>query len=149
MLPTFLPNSYQKAAGTEPCGVPELAAHAGVELRDIVALEKPEWPSPSAAVIESIARALDVDPLPLLELGGFSRTENKVLGELAVEFAARLEAMKPLEPQEQEALCWLRNHGFKSRPKRAELAESHQFRLLPAEVSDRYCSTAHAGPAPP
>lgn len=99
----------------------ELAARAGVDLSDVVALENPEWQSPSAQVIESVAAALDVDSLPLLELGGFSRTESKALVELAIEFAARLEAMKPLEPQELEALSWLRNHAFKSRSKRAEV----------------------------
>lgn len=99
----------------------ELAVRAGVDLSDVVALENPEWQRPSAQVIESVAAALDVDALPLLELSGLSRTENKVLGELAIEFAARREAMKPLEPQEIEALSWLRNHAFSSRPKRAEV----------------------------
>ena len=99
----------------------ELAARAGIDLSEVVALENPEWQRPSAQVIESVAAALDIDALPLLELGGFSHTENKVLGELAVEFAARLESMNPLEPQELEDLSWLRNHAFKSRPKRAEV----------------------------
>ena len=99
----------------------ELAAGAGVELADIVALEKPDWPSPSAQVIESVARALGVDVLPLLELGGFNRSGSKELGDIAVQFAARLELVTPLDAHELEALSWLRNHAFKSRPKRAQI----------------------------
>jgi hypothetical protein len=98
-----------------------LAVHAGVELGDVVALEKPEWPSPSAQVIESVARSLDVDPLPLLELGGFNRSGGVELGDVAVQFAARLEPVNPLEPQEREALSWLRNHVFKFRSQHAEI----------------------------
>jgi transcriptional regulator with XRE-family HTH domain len=99
----------------------ELAARAGVDLGDVRALEDPKWPSPSAQVIESVAAVLDVDALPLLELGGLIRAENKALDELAVEFAARLEGKRLLKPQELEALSWLRIHAFKSRPKRAEV----------------------------
>ena len=84
---------------------------------DIVALEKPDWPSPRHQVIESVARALGVDALPLLELGGFNRSGSKELGNIAVQFAARLEPVTPLEAHELEALSWLRNHAFRSSAK--------------------------------
>jgi len=90
----------------------ELAAVAGVQLEDILALEREGGPSPEEEVITLVAKALQVDPEPLLNLAGFRQTSDQHLGEMAALFAARIES-KPLEPQEQQALHWLRREAFK------------------------------------
>jgi transcriptional regulator with XRE-family HTH domain len=93
----------------------ELASCAGVQLGDVVALEMPQWPTPEAHVIELVAGALGVDPLPLLELSDLHQMEDGELHEIALQFAARLEPVEPLEPQEREALSWLRRSAFARR----------------------------------
>jgi transcriptional regulator with XRE-family HTH domain len=93
----------------------ELADSAGVDLGDVFALERVDGPSPDADVITLVAKALEVEPEPLLKLAGHSQNKDQQLNDVAVQFAARLET-KPLEPQEREALSWLRSHAFKVTP---------------------------------
>lgn len=91
----------------------QLANEAGVHLEDVVALENGLLAGPNAHVIESVARALQLDSRPLLELAGFRAASNSGMADAAVEFAAHVEAVKPLEASERNALEWLRAHALK------------------------------------
>jgi hypothetical protein len=57
----------------------------------------------------------------MLELGGFSRPDNKKLGDVVAQFTAHLEPVKPLEPRELEALNWLRERAFQAPAKPAKI----------------------------
>jgi transcriptional regulator with XRE-family HTH domain len=102
----------------------ELAASAGVDVQEVLDLERIEWRNPDAQVITLVAKALEADPKPLLELAGLSHNVDDHLVKIANQFVERL-SIKPLEPQEREALSWLRSEAFKSAPAPAKAGADH------------------------
>ena len=61
--------------------------------------------------------ALRVEPQPLLELAGLITTTDKRLVRIAAQFFARLESVKPLEPEEEQALGWFKEQAFSQHSK--------------------------------
>ena len=99
----------------------QLAEQAQVNLTDLVAIETGNAVAGNGQTIVRLAAFLGVDAEPLLSLAGLSPTVDQQLDELAVQFAARLEPVAPLEPREQEALNWFKSAAFKPRPQTAKV----------------------------
>jgi transcriptional regulator with XRE-family HTH domain len=91
----------------------ELAARAKVELAELLAIETGFIPN--SETVTRVAAFLNVDAEPLLALAGLSRSVDRELGNVAVQFTARLEPITPLEPREQAALNWFKSEAFKPR----------------------------------
>ena len=94
-----------------------LATRAGVELGELTMLERGRSSLINPQVMRQIASALNVDAEPLLELAGLVPAKDERLGRIAAQFSARLESVKPLEPQEEQALGWFKEQAFKPRAK--------------------------------
>jgi hypothetical protein len=93
----------------------ELAAQAKMDLSELLSLETGMGAPAGRDSIARLAAVLKVDAEPLLELAGLSPALDSRLGSAAVEFAARLEPVAPLEAREQEALNWFKDEIFKRR----------------------------------
>ncbi len=91
----------------------ELAAQAKVELAELLAIETER--AANSETVSRIAIFLNVDAQPLLALAGLGGSVDGELGNVAVQFTARLESVAPLDPQEQAALDWFRSEAFKPR----------------------------------
>ena len=91
----------------------ELAARAKVELAELLAIET--GLTPNSETVTRVAAFLNVNAEPLLALAGLSRSVDRELGNVAVQFTARLEPVTPLEPREQAALNWFKSEAFKPR----------------------------------
>jgi transcriptional regulator with XRE-family HTH domain len=96
-----------------------LAAKAGVDLAELTSLERGADPVRSPKILAKIAATLHVDAQPLLELAGLITTQDERLGRIAAQFSARLESVKPLEPEEEQALGWFKEQAFRPRSKMA------------------------------
>ncbi len=94
-----------------------LAEKAGVDLAELTSLERGRGPVRNPKVLVRIAAALGVEGQPLLELAGLITTTDERLGKLAAQFSARLETVKPLEPEEEQALGWFKEQAFRPRSK--------------------------------
>jgi transcriptional regulator with XRE-family HTH domain len=81
----------------------QLAEKADVGLAELLAVETGEGIVHSQTV-QRLATFLGVNPQKLLQLAGLAPTGNHNLEQAALQFAARTESVKPLEPQEQAAL---------------------------------------------
>jgi transcriptional regulator with XRE-family HTH domain len=92
-----------------------LAARADVDLAELALLERGRSSLINPMVLRKIATALGVDAEPLLTLAGLIRPKDDELATIAAQFAARLESVKPLEPQEEQALGWFKEQAFKPR----------------------------------
>jgi transcriptional regulator with XRE-family HTH domain len=90
-----------------------LAEKAGVDLAELTLLEHGKSPVRNPRILLQIASALHVDAQPLLELAGLLPTADERLVSIAAQFSARLESVKPLEPQEEQALGWFKEQAFK------------------------------------
>lgn len=88
-----------------------LAEKTGVDLGELLAIET-EGAFHRPETIQRLATFLGVNPQLLLQLAGLLPTENRQLEQAALHFAARIESVKPLEPQEQEALEKFREEAF-------------------------------------
>lgn len=88
-----------------------LAEKAGVELGDLLSIEN-EGTIHGPQTIHRLAAFLDVNPQLLLQLAGLLPAENPQLEQAALQFAARTESVKPLEPQERDALEKFREEAF-------------------------------------
>ena len=95
-----------------------LAEKAGVDLAELTSLERGKSPVRNPKALGKLAAALHVDVQPLLELAGLVPTTDQRLVRIAAQFSARLESVKPLEPEEEQAIidpapenghCQLRN----------------------------------------
>jgi hypothetical protein len=95
----------------------ELAARANVDLADLLTVETGAGTIVGPESISRLAAVLKVDVEPLLELAGLSPVVDSRLEDVAVEFAARLEPVAPLEAREQDALNWFKAEIFKLRVK--------------------------------
>jgi len=95
----------------------ELAAQAGVDLADLLAVETGAGTTVGRDSMSRLAAVLTVDAEPLLELAGLSPVVDSRLETVAVEFAARLEPVAPLEAREQDALNWFKDEVFKLKAK--------------------------------
>jgi transcriptional regulator with XRE-family HTH domain len=83
--------------------VEQLAKVAGVDLAELVALER-EGVAPRPQALHQLARVLKL-PLPrLMQLAGLEGANDRGLDQEAVRFAARSEAVGKLSPEEEEAL---------------------------------------------
>jgi hypothetical protein len=80
----------------------QLAASAGVEVGDVVALEHGAMVAGEA--VERVAKALCLDAPILVQLLGFTQPLNPQLMEAAIKFIAQLDAAEPLHPRERQAL---------------------------------------------
>jgi len=96
-----------------------LAEKAGVDLAELTSLERGKSPVRNAKTLERVAAALHVDVRPLLELAGLVSTTDERLVRIAAQFSARLESVKPLEPEEERALGWFKEQAFQHRSKSA------------------------------
>lgn len=92
-----------------------LARNAGVDLAELTSLERGTGPVYSPKALIKVAEALRVEAQPLLELAGLIATTDERLGTLAAQFSARLESVKPLDPEEERALGWFKEQAFRSR----------------------------------
>ena len=88
-----------------------LAEKTGVELGELLAVET-EGKVQSPQTIQRLAAFLGVNPQLLLQLAGLLPTESRQLEQAALHFAARTESVKPLEPQEEEALEKFRDEAL-------------------------------------
>jgi hypothetical protein len=70
-------------------------------------------------MLGKLAATLHVDAQPLLELAGLITTTDERLGRIAAQFSARLESVKPLESEEEQALGWFKEQAFRTRSKLA------------------------------
>jgi len=59
-------------------------------------------PARDPKVLVRIAAVLNVEAQPLLELAGPVTTTDQRLVRIAAQFSARLESVKPLEPEEEQ-----------------------------------------------
>jgi transcriptional regulator with XRE-family HTH domain len=82
----------------------DLAEKARVDLGELLAIETGEGAVHHLETLQRLAAFLGVNPQPLLQLAGLRPAEGDQLGKAALQFAARTESVKPLEPREQEAL---------------------------------------------
>jgi hypothetical protein len=82
-------------------------------------LERGKSPVRNPKTLVKIAAALHVDVQPLLELAGLVTTSDERLVRIAAQFSARLESVKPLEPEEEQALGWFKEQAFRPRTKSA------------------------------
>jgi transcriptional regulator with XRE-family HTH domain len=97
-----------------------MAEKAGVDLADLTSLERGTDPVRNPKMLGKIAATLHVDAQPLLELAGLITTTDERLGRIAAQFSARLvESVKPLEPEEEQALGWFKEQAFRTRSKSA------------------------------
>jgi len=83
--------------------VEQLAETAGVDLAELLAVETGEG-GVQPRTLERLASFLKVNPQRLLQLAGLMQADNCELEQAALQFAARTESVRPLEPQEQSAL---------------------------------------------
>jgi hypothetical protein len=81
-----------------------LAEKAEVDLGELLAVETSEGVVHDPQTIQRLAVALRVNPQLLLQLAGLLPAEGHQLEKAALHFAARMESVKPLEPQEEAAL---------------------------------------------
>ena len=81
-----------------------LAEKAGVDLRELLAVETGDGTLYDPETIRRVATFLGVNPQRLLQLAGMLPAEGTQLENAALHFAARTESVKPLEPEEQDAL---------------------------------------------
>jgi hypothetical protein len=93
----------------------QFAQKAGLNLMDLLAIEMGAGPLGNPQAIIQIALFLKVEPAPLLVLAGLSGSLDSELGNVAIQFTARLEPVAPLEPREEEALNWFKSEAFKLR----------------------------------
>jgi transcriptional regulator with XRE-family HTH domain len=96
-----------------------LADKAGVDLVELTSLERGKGLVRSPKILVKIAAVLHVDVQPLLELSGLITTTDERLVRIAAQFSARLESVKPLEPEEEQALGWFKEQAFRPRSKSA------------------------------
>jgi transcriptional regulator with XRE-family HTH domain len=92
-----------------------LAEKAGVDLAELTSLEHGKSPVRNPQILLRIAAALNIKAEPLLELAGLLPTADGRLARIAVQFSARLESVKPLDPQEELALRWFKEQAFAPR----------------------------------
>jgi transcriptional regulator with XRE-family HTH domain len=86
--------------------VEALAQRADVDLATLLAIESGEDVVPEPRTVFQLAKVLNVNPEPLMELAGLIDVKNSSVGEVATRFAARSEPMAALTPEEEEALNW-------------------------------------------
>ena len=96
-----------------------VAEKAGIDLAELTSLERGKSPVRNPKTLVRIAAALHVDVQPLLELAGLVTTTDERLVRIAAQFSARLESVKPLEPEEEQALGWFKEQAFRPRSKSA------------------------------
>ncbi len=89
-----------------------LAERAGIDLAELTSLEHGRGPIGNPKVLVRIAAALHLEAQPMLELAGLIATTDERLAKLAAQFSARLESVKPLEAEEEQALSWFREQAF-------------------------------------
>jgi hypothetical protein len=94
-----------------------MAEKAGVDLADLTSLERGMDPVRNPKMLGKIAATLHVDAQPLLELAGLITTTDGRLGRISAQFFALLESVKPLEPEEEQALGWFKEHAFRTSSK--------------------------------
>jgi len=94
-----------------------LAEKTGVDLAELTSLERGKSPVRNPKTLASIAVALNVDVEPLLQLAGLVTPNDEGLVMIAAQFSARLESVKPLEPEEEQALGWFKEQAFRPRSK--------------------------------
>ncbi len=80
-----------------------LAARAGVDLRELVAIEQNPNVQPRVMTVHQLAKFFELPPKPLMELAGLMKSKNTSIGTAAIRFAARSETIADLTPYETEA----------------------------------------------
>jgi transcriptional regulator with XRE-family HTH domain len=81
----------------------KLAEEAGVNLVEILEIERNPLSEPEASAVYKLAGVFRLSPKPLLELAGLIEPRTPFLREAAVRFAARSESMAALNQNEREA----------------------------------------------
>jgi transcriptional regulator with XRE-family HTH domain len=88
-----------------------LADSAGVDLGELLAVETGEG-GVHAQTVQRLAAFLGVNSQRLLQLAGLVPADNHELEQAALHFAALIESVKPLEPQEEAALVKFHQEVF-------------------------------------
>lgn len=82
----------------------QLAESAGIELADVVGIERGEAQDPEPRTVFNLAHALNLPGKSLMQLAGLTKAANPGLAQAAMRFAARSESMEKLTSTELSAL---------------------------------------------
>ena len=85
-------------------GVEALAKQAGVEVADIIQLERGDDTGPAPRVVFLLCSALGLPQAGVMELAGLTGRKDESVAEAAVRFAARSEGAEKLTAEERNAL---------------------------------------------